>query len=133
MAFTHVSMGLNEHLDFHITDASSTRVVLEFDVSPVHLQEYGQVHGGVYCAVVEQSASLGADLAVGTELATVGVANQTDFLRPCRDGKVTAVATPIHQGRLQQLWQVIITNSADKVLARGQVRFQNLPLEAKQR
>jgi 1,4-dihydroxy-2-naphthoyl-CoA hydrolase len=87
----------------------------------------------VYCAAVEQSASLGAAIAVGPEAATVGVANQTDFLRPCREGNVTVVATPIHQGRLQQLWLVIITNSADKVLARGQVRFQNLPLEAKKR
>jgi 1,4-dihydroxy-2-naphthoyl-CoA hydrolase len=133
MTFTHVSMGLNQHLDFHITDASSTRVVLEFEVASVHLQEYGQVHGGVYCAAVEQSASLGAAIAVGPDAATVGVANQTDFLRPCREGLVTVVATPIHQGRLQQLWQVIITNSADKILARGQVRFQNLPLEAKSR
>jgi 1,4-dihydroxy-2-naphthoyl-CoA hydrolase len=133
MTFTHVSMGLNQHLGFQITDASSTRVVLEFEVAPVHLQEYGQVHGGVYCAAVEQSASLGAAIAVGSEAATVGVANQTDFLRPCREGNVTVVATPIHQGRLQQLWLVIITNSADKVLARGQVRFQNLPLEAKTR
>jgi acyl-coenzyme A thioesterase PaaI-like protein len=36
-------------------------------------------------------------------------------------------ATPIHRGRTQQLWQVVITRQADgKVVARGQVRLQNI-------
>jgi 1,4-dihydroxy-2-naphthoyl-CoA hydrolase len=34
---------------------------------------------------------------------------------------------PIHQGRIQQLWQVIITRQSDgKELARGQLRVQNV-------
>jgi 1,4-dihydroxy-2-naphthoyl-CoA hydrolase len=40
---------------------------------------------------------------------------------------VTATATPIHRGRLQQLWQVEITDAQGKQLARGEVRLQNLP------
>jgi acyl-coenzyme A thioesterase PaaI-like protein len=35
-------------------------------------------------------------------------------------------AEPIHRGRRQQLWVVTITDDSDRVVARGQVRLQNL-------
>jgi acyl-coenzyme A thioesterase PaaI-like protein len=41
------------------------------------------------------------------------------------------VAEPIHQGSTQQLWQVIISRADDgKVVARGQVRLQNVSLNS---
>jgi len=39
------------------------------------------------------------------------------------------VSTPIHRGRRQQLWLIIITDDYDRVVARGQVRLQNIPPE----
>ena len=57
----------------------------------------------------------------------VGVANATDFLRPHRSGRLEVVAVPVHQGRTQQLWQVDIRRPGDdKLVARGQVRLQNV-------
>jgi 1,4-dihydroxy-2-naphthoyl-CoA hydrolase len=57
----------------------------------------------------------------------VGVSNLTDFLRPHRGGRLSVVATPIFQGRTQQLWQVEIRRGDDdKLVARGQVRLQNV-------
>ena len=57
----------------------------------------------------------------------VGVTNITDFLRPHRDGRLSVLATPIQQGRLQQLWLVELRRSEDeKLVARGQVRLQNI-------
>jgi uncharacterized protein (TIGR00369 family) len=56
----------------------------------------------------------------------VGVNNNTDFLRAIKSGTVTAVSTPIHRGRRQQLWLVTITDEQDRVVARGQVRLQNI-------
>jgi acyl-coenzyme A thioesterase PaaI-like protein len=57
----------------------------------------------------------------------VGVSNQTDFIRATTDGVLIGSATPIHRGRTQQLWQVAVTNeSTGKLVARGQVRLQNV-------
>jgi acyl-coenzyme A thioesterase PaaI-like protein len=57
----------------------------------------------------------------------VGVTNVTDFLRPQASGRLRVVATAIHQGRTQQLWQVEISRPGDdKLIARGQVRLQNV-------
>jgi uncharacterized protein (TIGR00369 family) len=56
----------------------------------------------------------------------VGVNNSTDFLRAVTEGRLTATATPVHRGRSQQLWQVAVTDEQDRLVARGQVRLQNL-------
>ena len=95
------------------------------------LQIAGIVHGGVYCSIVESLASVsgGVWLAEHGGGTVVGVNNNTDFLRAISSGTVTAVSTPIHRGRRQQLWLVIITDDNDRVVARGQVRLHNLPPE----
>lgn len=95
------------------------------------LQIAGIVHGGVYCSVIESVASVsgGIWLAEHGGGTVVGVNNNTDFLRAISAGTVTAVSTPIHRGRRQQLWLVTITDDNDRVVARGQVRLQNIPPE----
>jgi len=92
------------------------------------LQPWGIVHGGVYCAVVEGVASASAQswLSENGSGHVVGVNNNTDFLRAIGSGTVTATSTPIHRGRRQQLWLVTITDEQDRMVARGQVRLQNL-------
>ncbi|UUO03139.1 PaaI family thioesterase [Mycolicibacterium novocastrense] len=95
------------------------------------LQPYGIVHGGVYCSIVESLASVSAAvwLADNGGGNVVGVNNNTDFLRAISSGTVTAVSTPIHRGRRQRLWQITITDDDDRLVARGQVRLQNMPAE----
>ena len=44
------------------------------------------------------------------------------------EGRVDVVAEPIQQGRTQQLWQVLLTRADGKLVARGQVRLQNVKL-----
>ena len=93
------------------------------------LQPWGIVHGGVYCSIIESLASTSAHTwlnAKGDGGTVVGVNNNTDFLRAISAGTVTAVSTPIHRGRRQQLWLVTIAGEDDRVMARGQVRLQNI-------
>ncbi|MEV4121538.1 PaaI family thioesterase [Micromonospora sp. NPDC049645] len=107
-------------------EASADRVVISWRVRPELHQPFGIQHGGVYCSVVETAASVGGSLWLADRGTVVGVSNQTDFLRAVRDGELTAVGTPVHRGRSQQLWQVEITDADERLVARGQVRLQNL-------
>jgi 1,4-dihydroxy-2-naphthoyl-CoA hydrolase len=93
-----------------------------------HHQPWGLIHGGLYTAAIETFATTGAFTAVKDRgQQAVGIANATDFLRPHRSGRLDVVATPIQQGRTQQLWQVEIRRPEDdKLVARGQVRLQNV-------
>lgn len=99
-------------------------------VQPKLWQPTGIVHGGVYCSIVESLASVSAHLWLnrpgGAGGNVVGVNNNTDFLRAVSTGTVYAVAAPVHRGRRQQLWTVTVTDSAERLVARGQVRLQNL-------
>jgi 1,4-dihydroxy-2-naphthoyl-CoA hydrolase len=95
------------------------------------LQPWGIVHGGVYCAIIEGLASLSGQVWLSENGGghVVGVNNNTDFLRAISSGTVTAVSTPIHRGRRQQLWLITITDDNDRAVARGQVRLQNISPE----
>ena len=100
----------------------------QLEITEKLLQPWGIVHGGVYCAVIESLASVSGHVWLsqhggGT---VVGVNNNTDFLRAIRSGTVTATSSPIHRGRRQQLWLITITDETDRVVARGQVRLQNV-------
>ncbi|MET8350578.1 PaaI family thioesterase [Micromonospora sp. NPDC005206] len=113
-------------LGLKFEEATADRVVIGWRVRPQLHQPFGIQHGGVYCSVVETAASVGGSLWLGDRGTVVGVSNQTDFLRAVREGELTAVGTPVHRGRSQQLWQVEITDADQRLVARGQVRLQNL-------
>ncbi|GAB4100998.1 PaaI family thioesterase [Micromonospora taraxaci] len=126
MEIPDVTGGLVALLGLTFKEASPDRVVISWQVRPELHQPYGILHGGVYCSVVETAASVGGGLWLADRGTVVGVSNQTDFLRAVRDGELTAVGTPVHRGRSQQLWQVEITDADERLVARGQVRLQNL-------
>ena len=112
------------------TEISGTRVTGHVEVGPSQHTPWGVVHGGVYCTVIESAASIGASAAVIERgQFAVGVNNNTDFLRPMTAGRLDVVAEPIQQGRTLQLWLVTLTRHDDgKLVARGQVRLQNVAL-----
>lgn len=122
--------GFDSVIGLQYLESSVDGVRAQFTIGPDLLQPWGVVHGGVYCAVVESAASVSgylwlAENGGGT---VVGVNNNTDFLRAVSAGTITGVSTPIHRGRRQQLWLVTLTDEAERTIARGQVRLQNLPL-----
>jgi 1,4-dihydroxy-2-naphthoyl-CoA hydrolase len=116
--------------NFQVHELSGTRVRATLSLHAEHHQPFGIVHGGFYALAVEGIASYGACAAVADRgMYAVGTSNTTDFLRPVTEAEVEVVAEPIFQGRTQQLWQVSINRLDDgKLVARGQLRLQNLPI-----
>jgi uncharacterized protein (TIGR00369 family) len=111
-------------------ERTPARVLAHVDIDERHHQPYGIVHGGVWASIVESVASHGAATAaqeIQGVAGVVGVSNLTDFLRSHEQGRVDAIGSPVFVGRNQQLWSVEISRAVDgKLVARGQVRFQNL-------
>jgi 1,4-dihydroxy-2-naphthoyl-CoA hydrolase len=105
------------------------RVTGTIAAGPEHHTPWGVVHGGVYATAIESACSIGASVAAPDGMFAVGLSNQTDFLRPHRAGELHITATPIHRGRTQQLWLCEIARDDGKLVARGQVRLQNVPLD----
>jgi 1,4-dihydroxy-2-naphthoyl-CoA hydrolase len=120
--------GFDHEIGLTYLDVSADGARARLEIHDKLLQPWGIVHGGVYCAIVESLASIAghtwlSERGGGT---VVGVNNNTDFLRAISSGTVYATTTPIHRGRRQQLWLTTIADEKDRVVARGQVRLQNL-------
>lgn len=129
---TDVPEGLNKGFDSELgltyLELTPDGGRAELEISDKLLQPWGIVHGGVYCSIVESLASVSGQIWLSQHGGgnVVGVNNNTDFLRAIESGRVTAVSTPIHRGRRQQLWLITITDEKDRPVARGQVRLQNI-------
>ena len=115
-----------EYLGLELTEVTGERVSATWKAQPRLHQPYGIVHGGVYCSVVETLASVGAAVWLGERGKVVGVNNNTDFFRAVSEGLLSSVARPLHRGRSQQVWLVETVDEEGRMIARGQVRLQNL-------
>lgn len=116
--------GFEVALGLTFTRASPDEVACEVPVRPHTLQPYGLVHGGVYAAIVETLASVGAALyAAPRHQTTVGLENSTSFLRAVRSGTLTGVSRPLHRGRTTQVWEVEVRGDDGQIAATGRVRM----------
>jgi 1,4-dihydroxy-2-naphthoyl-CoA hydrolase len=107
-----------------ILAASPDEVTCEWQVTEKHHQDYGIVHGGVHCGVIETLASLGAALvALPRGQRVVGLENSTSFIRAVRSGKLHGKATPVTRGRTTQVWEAWIRDEQEQLVARGCVRL----------
>jgi uncharacterized protein (TIGR00369 family) len=117
---------LAPYLDVEFQKTTGSEVVATWTVTPDLHQPTGILHGGVHCTMIEGLASYGAALWYGEEGSVVGVNNTTDFYRSSQTGRLQSVARPIHRGRTTQVWSVETRDEEGRLVARGQVRLQNL-------
>jgi uncharacterized protein (TIGR00369 family) len=88
------------------------------------------VHGGVYAAIAEAIASLATAAAVlGSGRTSMGMSNNTSFLRPITAGHVHAHATALHRGRTTWVWDVRFSDDDGRLCAvtRMTIAVRELP------
>ena len=80
-------------------------------------QPMGLLHGGASVALAETLGSTGAFLCVDhAKYNVVGLEINANHVRGVRDGWVIGIARPLHRGRTTQLWEIRITDGADKLV-----------------
>lgn len=125
---TDAKPGFIALMGLEVDEVGAERVTGHLDVGTEHLQPYGLVHGGVYAAVAETLASLGAMAAArreGPSLGAVGLENHTSFLRAVGAGRrIEATAVVRHGGRRVHHWTVTMRDASDgRELAVSTVRL----------
>ncbi len=123
------SSGFDTTVGLQLLTVTPDEVVGRLEVGPHLHQPWGIVHGGVYCSVVETTASVGGATWLGDRGQVVGVSNHTNFFRATREGVLDVRATPVHRGRTSQLWKVSVTSQDGKLVAQGEVRLANVSAE----
>jgi 1,4-dihydroxy-2-naphthoyl-CoA hydrolase len=91
-------------------------------VGDQHKQPAGLVHGGVFAAMAEATASMATYLAVHQDgRVAVGQSNHTSFLRPILAGHVHALARARHRGRTTWVWDVEFSDDDERLCALSRV------------
>jgi 1,4-dihydroxy-2-naphthoyl-CoA hydrolase len=115
-----------------LDEIGPTRVTARLTVEERHLQPFGIVHGGVYAAIAEAIASIGASVNASSRVpgsAVVGLDNHTSFLRATRLGtEIHAEALPRQAGRRTQSWDVTMRDPDGRELAVSRVRLLVQPM-----
>ena len=113
------SDGLDELLGARYDKVAPQEIVMKLRIEAKHLQPWGVTNGGVYASLGETAASMASYIAAGAGPIVMGTNNNTDFLRPSRQGDtIISSATPEHLGRSAHLWRVEHRNErTGKILA----------------
>ena len=119
--------GFNNALGLKFTKAAPDEYVAEIEITDRHLQPYGLVHGGVYAGMIETLCSTGAALTVwGENKNTVGLENNTSFLKAVRGGRLRCTARPLLLGKRTHVWEAGIHDDQGRLVASGRVRLMVL-------
>lgn len=112
----------DRHCGVELVETSPDRVLAAAPVVPELLQPTGVVHGGVYAAIAEGTASLGCNCAIRDRgLFALGMSNATSFMRPVSAGKIHAEARPVHVGVTTAVWDVELRDDAERLCAVSRV------------
>ena len=118
--------GLDRLLGLTLTRADEGRVEGHIPVTEDLMQGHGIVHGGVYCAIIETTTSVGASIRAGREHRVVGLSNKTNFRRATTSGTLTVVAEFAAADDPRQLWSATIHDDRGRLVADGQVHLMRL-------
>lgn len=76
------------------------------------------VNGGAYCVLAETVGSMAANLVIDRDkYSAVGLDINANHIRSAHEGSgfVFGTARPVHLGRSTQVWEIRITDEADKL------------------
>lgn len=110
---------LVETFDIKFTAIGEDYLVAEMPVTHKNVQPMRILHGGASVALAETVGSVGSALCLEdpTTHHAVGLDINANHLRSVPEGgKVRAKATAVHIGRTTHVWQIELTNEANKLV-----------------
>ncbi len=104
---------LAERMGIEVVEAGPGRVVLRMPVEG-NTQPYGLLHGGASAVLAEQAGSVAGSLHAGPDRLIVGLDLSCTHHRGVTSGTVTAVATPLSEGRTIAAYEIRIADDAGR-------------------
>lgn len=105
------------HLGIEFLDIGDDYLTARMPVDHRTHQPMGLLHGGASVALAETLGSTGAFLCVdAAQYNVVGLEINANHVRAVREGFVTGIARPLHRGKTTQLWEIRISDEADKLV-----------------
>lgn len=112
----------SELLGARITQFGSGTATIEVPIRDDLRQQFGFVHGGVWAYAADNAITFAAGSVLGPAVLTAGVS--IDYLRPAREGVLSATAEVVHAGRRQAVCRAdlrMVGDSRVYAVAHGRV------------
>lgn len=127
-AFTRGTMV--EHLDIRLEEIGDDFIRASMPVDHRTLQPMGLLHGGASVALAESLGSIASKMTLPAEQQTVGIEINANHIRSVTNGRVFGTARPMHLGRSTHVWEILITDSADKLVCASRLTMAVLQQRA---
>jgi uncharacterized protein (TIGR00369 family) len=109
---------LMETLAIEYVDIGDNYLIAKMPVGPKVYQPDGVLHGGAMVALAESAGSMASYIFLDAEKFYVrGIEISANHVKSVREGFVYAKATIVHKGRTTQLWEIKITDEAEKLIS----------------
>ncbi|KIL99043.1 hypothetical protein CCC_02493 [Paramagnetospirillum magnetotacticum MS-1] len=118
--------GFQELLDYHLTEWSEDRAVLELTISPKHCNRAGLVHGGVLATLIDTSCGFSATFCPhpGRVRRVVTLQLTTSFTGQVRHGTLRAIAHKKAGGSRIVFCASEVFDENGKLIAMGEGTFR---------
>ena len=104
------------HLGIRYTEIGDDFIKAEMPVDQRTQQPFGVLHGGASAVLAETIGSLAGYLSIAENKMCVGVELNASHLRSVSEGIVTGIAKAVRIGRTLQVWQIDITDQAERLI-----------------
>jgi uncharacterized protein (TIGR00369 family) len=116
-------------LGIRVVEAAAERVVMTMPVTSATRQALGLLHGGATVTLAESAATIGTYLGIDpAAFLPVAIEINCNHLRSKREGVVRAVATPLHRGRRNWVWEIRVDDEADTLIAIARCTIGVVPM-----
>jgi len=113
---------LLQTLNIRFTKATEQELTAQMPVTPQVYQPMKILHGGATAALAESVGSTAALLFVDIDKYEIrGISLSINHLRSKKTGMLYATAKPIHIGRTTHLWEIIIVDEQNKMIAHAKL------------
>ncbi|MEY3405068.1 MAG: hypothetical protein RL161_498, partial [Bacteroidota bacterium] len=108
---------LAEALGIEITHIGENSITATMPVDHRTIQPMGLLHGGASVALAETVGSISANGTIDHDKQyCVGLEINANHIRGVRSGLVKGTSTALHIGRSTQVWEIKITDEADRLV-----------------
>jgi 1,4-dihydroxy-2-naphthoyl-CoA hydrolase len=105
-------------LGIEVLDVGDGALKGRLELRPELLAPNGYLHAATVIALADTMAGYGtlAHLPVGAKMFTT-IELKSNFLGTAREGVIVCTATPVHLGRMTQVWDAVVTAANDRRIA----------------
>lgn len=109
---------LVKHIGIEFTEFGDNYLMAKMPVDKRTHQPFGLLHGGASVVLAESLGSLAGYLCLAnSNQITVGQEINANHLKSVKSGWVFGKAEPIHLGKRSQVWNIIITDEKEQLIA----------------